>query len=65
MSSWEFAPGWTNPKMTKAQVRKYIADMKEMQEKAKRKLKEAELNTDGEKEEAELAELEEKIKEIL
>lgn len=65
MSAWEFAPGWSNAKMTKAQVRKYIADMKEMQEKAKRKLKEAEINTDGKKEEEELAELEEKIEEIL
>lgn len=34
----EFAPGWSNPRMTKAQMRKYLRDMKEAQEKAKKKI---------------------------
>lgn len=34
----EFAPGWSNPRMTKAQMRKYLRDMKAAQEEAKKKL---------------------------
>lgn len=34
----EFAPAWSNPRMTKAQMRKYLRDMKAAQEDAKKKL---------------------------
>lgn len=37
----EFAPAWSNPKMTKAQVRKYIRDMEEARKKAQEKLEKA------------------------
>lgn len=35
----EFIPGWSAPRMTKAQVRKYIANMQAAQALAKEKLK--------------------------
>lgn len=63
MSAWEFAPGWNTPKMTKAQVRKYIADMKEAQERAKRKLEEEKKLGEWEKEN--LEELEKKLENLL
>lgn len=34
----EFAPGWSTPRMTKAQMRKYLADAKAVREAAKDKL---------------------------
>jgi len=58
----EHAPAWWTPRMTKAQMRKYLADMKAMQEAAKKKL-------DPDKEQAEkhaeLSELEEKLDDII
>jgi hypothetical protein len=38
----EFAPPGSNARMTPAQVRKYVKDMKKAQEEAQRKLDEAE-----------------------
>ena len=58
----EFTPaGWT-PRMTKAQMRKYLADMKAAQEAAKKKI-----NPDKEQAEkhAELSELEKKLDDIV
>lgn len=60
----EFAPGWTNARMTKAQVRKYIADMKEAQLIAKQKLDAAKANWELEKDEKELEKLENLLNEI-
>lgn len=60
----EFAPIWSNPKMTKAQVRKYIKNMKEAQKIAKEKLKEAEKNWELEDEIDDLKKLEEMIDKI-
>ena len=37
----ESAPAWSNPKMTKAQVRKYIRVLEEAREKARIKLEKA------------------------
>ncbi len=34
----EFAPAWSNPRMTQAQIRKYVRDMKAAQEQAKKQL---------------------------
>lgn len=34
----EFTPAGGTPRMTKAQMRKYLADMKKVQEEAKKKL---------------------------
>lgn len=57
----EFAPTWSNPRMTKAQIRKYVRDMQAVQEQAKKKL-------DPEKEQAEkheeIKKLENKIDEV-
>ena len=61
---WEFAPWWTTPRMTKAQIRKYIADMKKAQEIAQAKLDEAIKNWDFDEDLSVLAELEEKLKNI-
>jgi len=57
----EFAPPWSNARMTKAQVRKYIRDMKEAEKIAKQKLEEAKANWELEKEEAEIARLEKEL----
>lgn len=65
MSAWEFAPGWSKPKMTKAQVRKYIQDMEKARELAQKKLEEAEKNKDVKKDQKELSRLEDKLDEIL
>lgn len=34
----EFTPAWSTPRMTKAQMRKYLADAKAVREAAKKKL---------------------------
>lgn len=47
----EFAPGWSTPRMTKAQMRKYLADAKAIRQAAKEKLPdETELAKEQEKE---------------
>ena len=40
----ELAPGGSNARMTPAQVRKYVRDMKKAQDEAQRKLDEAQKN---------------------
>jgi hypothetical protein len=40
----ELAPGGSNARMTKSQVKKYLRDMKKAQDEAKKKLAEAEKN---------------------
>ncbi len=57
----EYTPPWSNVKMTKAQVRKYIADMKAAELIAKEKIRLAEANWEFEKEKQELAALEKKL----
>ena len=57
----EFAPAWSNARMTKAQVRKYIKDMKEAEEIAKNKLEEAKANWEFDKDIKELNELEKEL----
>ena len=57
----EFAPTWSNAKMTKAQVRKYISDMKNAQQEAQKKLDEAKKSWELKKEEQELKDLEKKL----
>jgi len=58
----EFTPAWSTPRMTKAQMRKYLANMKAAQDEAKRKL-------DPKKEQAEkhaeLSELEKQLDDIV
>lgn len=34
----EYTPAWSNPRMTQAQMRKYLRDLKKAQEEAKKKL---------------------------
>ena len=57
----EFTPAGGTPRMTKAQMRKYLADMKKVQEEAKKKL-------DPDKEQAEkyaeLSEIEKQFDDI-
>ena len=60
----EFAPWWSNAKMTKAQVKKYINDMKIAQIMAEEKLRQAKENWEFEKEENELKELEKKLENL-
>lgn len=54
----ELAPGWSNARMTKAQVKKYVRDMKKAQELAKQKLEKAKNNWELDKEKKEIKELE-------
>ena len=61
---WEFAPWWTNAKMTKAQVRKYVADMKKAQKLAKDKLEKAKNSWEFEKEKKELENLENMLNDL-
>ncbi len=46
----EFTPVWSNARMTKSQVKKYIRDMKEAEKIAKQKLEEAKANWEFDKE---------------
>ncbi|MCH2188671.1 hypothetical protein MK079_02500 [Candidatus Gracilibacteria bacterium] len=57
----EFTPPGSNPHMTQAQVRKYVKNMKQVQEAAKQKLAEAEANGDLETSPEELAKLEQAL----
>ncbi len=57
----EFAPAWSNPKMTKAQVRKYIRDLEEAREKARLKLEKAQNSWELDKEKKELENLEKEL----
>lgn len=58
----EFAPGWSTPRMTKAQLRKYLADAKAIREAAKMKLPdEAEIAKQQEKE---IKKIEEKLDDV-
>lgn len=43
---WEFAPGWWIPKMTRWQVRRYIAEMEQKRLKAQLELEKARLAWD-------------------
>lgn len=61
----EFAPGWSNVRMTKAQVRKYVADMKAAQKLAQEKLEKAKSNWEFEKDILELEILEKKLDELI
>ena len=60
----EFAPKWSKAKMTKAQVKAYIANMKKAQAIAKEKLKKAQNSWEIEKEAQELEELEKKLNDL-
>jgi len=57
----EFAPAWSNPKMTKAQVRKYIRDLEEARERARIKLEKAQNSWELDKEKKELENLEKEL----
>ena len=60
----EFAPAWSNARMTKSQVKKYIKDMKKAEELAKQKLEEAKANWEFEKEALEVARLEKELENL-
>lgn len=57
----EFAPAWSNARMTKAQVRKYIHDLEEAREKARIKLENAQKSWELDNEEKELEKLEKEL----
>lgn len=57
----EFAPAWSKPRMTKAQMRKYLRDLEEAREAARKKLEEYENSWELEKEEKELEKIEKQI----
>lgn len=54
----EFAPPWSNARMTKAQVKKYVSDMKKAQALAQAKLDAAKTSWELDKEAKELEKLE-------
>ncbi len=60
----EFTPPSQWARMTKAQVRKYIRDMKKKQEEAKKKLKEYEASWELEKDKEEIARLEKELENL-
>ncbi len=60
----EFAPAWSNARMTKSQVKKYIRDMKKAEELAKQKLEEAKANWEFDKEAEEVARLEKELENL-
>lgn len=57
----EFAPAWSNARMTKSQVKKYIKDMKAAQIIAEEKIKQSQSNWELDKEKKEIQELEKKL----
>jgi hypothetical protein len=61
----EFAPGWSKPRMTKSQVKKYIQDQEEKRKKAKKALEEAEENWDLYVPENELKNIEDELNKLL
>ncbi|MDD2907801.1 MAG: hypothetical protein PHH98_04115 [Candidatus Gracilibacteria bacterium] len=60
----EFAPAGSTPRMTKAQVRKYIKDMEEARKLAQQKLDEAKDSGELAKEEIEIELLEKKLDQL-
>ena len=54
----EFSPPWSGARMTKAQVKKYVADIKKAQAIAEEKLRKAKASWEFKKEEEELEKLE-------
>ncbi len=60
----EFAPPWSNARMTKSQVRKYVREMKQAQEDAKKRLQEAENSWELAKEKKDLENLENLLDEL-
>ncbi len=60
----EFTPVWSNARMTKSQVKKYIRDMKEAEKIAKQKLEEAKANWEFDKEAEEVARLEKELENL-
>lgn len=60
----EIAPAWKNPKMTKAQVRRYIREMEEKRKKAQEELDKAKASWELKKQEEELKKLDEKLEDF-
>jgi len=60
----EFAPPWSNPRMTKAQVRKYIKELEEKRKKAKEELEKYEKSWELEKEKEKLKEIEDMLEDV-
>lgn len=54
----EITPPWKNARMTKAQVKKYVADMKQAQAIAQEKIKQAQNSWEMKQEEKEIEQLE-------
>ena len=60
----EFAPVWRWAKMTKSQIKKYIKDLKEKREIARKRLLEAKARWEFDDEKKELQELERALENI-
>lgn len=60
----EFAPGSSHARMTKSQIKKYVADMKAAQELAAQKLKQAQDAWELEKEAEEIVRLEKQLEDL-
>ena len=61
---WEFAPAWSNPKMTKNQVKRYIREMEEKRQKAKEELEKAQKSWELKKQKDELKKIEENLEDL-
>lgn len=57
----EFSPPGSNARMTPAQIRKWKQDMKKAQEEAQKRIAEAEVNGEMQKEQAEVDALERQL----
>jgi len=57
----EFTPWWSTVKMTKAQVRQYVKDLKKAQEEAQKRLDAAKASWEFDKEQDEIDALEQKL----
>ncbi len=60
----EIAPTWSNARMTRSQVRKYVREMKQAQEDAKQRLKESENSWELAREKQELEDLEQLLDDL-
>lgn len=60
----EIAPAWSNARMTRSQVRKYVREMKQAQEDAKQRLKESENSWELAREKQELEDLEQLLDDL-
>lgn len=60
----EFAPSWSNPRMTKAQIKKYLKEMEKKRKEAQLKLEEYKNSWEMEKDLQKIKELEKELENL-